>query len=56
VNADPFDGNAYARDLLALRAHAKMIASYLTEAGVPGHQITSMLHSIVEAGQLDAAS
>lgn len=51
---DPFDGEAYARDLMALRAHSKMIASYLDQAGAPRHQIQALLHSIVDAGQTDA--
>ena len=51
---DPFDAEAYARDLMALRAHAKMIGSYLRQAGCPGHLIRSVLHEITDAGLADA--
>lgn len=49
------ESTKYARDLMALRRHAQAVAGYLMEAGVNDWQIKALLHSIVDAGQQDAA-
>jgi hypothetical protein len=45
---------AYERDLIAVREHSKIIASYLLQAGVPDWQVRSVLVSVTEAGVNDA--
>ena len=52
VNVEP---DQYAKDLLALRRHARVIASYLRDAGVEAFQVRGMLHAIMDAGLEDAA-
>lgn len=48
------DLEGYARDLITLRRHARVIARYLAECGVPRGETTQCLMSLVRAGIVDA--
>jgi len=44
----------YARDLITLRRHARVIGRYLGAAGVPRGETTRTLETLVRAGVWDA--